>query len=93
MGEMKTFNGSCHCQAVKFEIDTDIPELTTCNCSICFRNNALMIKVHESSMHICLVVIHWLNTNFIQILLNIIFVKIAVFIRIIENELRLTFMV
>ena len=52
MREMKTFNGSYHCQAVTFEIDTDFPELTTCDCSICLRKNALMVKVHESSMRI-----------------------------------------
>lgn len=49
---MKTFRGSCHCQAVKFEIDTDLEELTTCDCSICSRKNALMVKVHESAMRI-----------------------------------------
>ena len=40
--------GSCHCQAVRFRIQTDFPELTTCDCSICRRRNALMVKVHES---------------------------------------------
>ncbi len=43
-----TYRGSCHCGAVAFEIDTDFPELTTCDCSICRRRNALMVKVHES---------------------------------------------
>lgn len=42
------FRGSCHCQAVRFEIETDFPELTTCDCSICIRKNAVMVKVHES---------------------------------------------
>lgn len=49
---MKTFKGSCHCQAFKFEIDTDLEELTTCDCSICRRKNALMVRVHESSMRL-----------------------------------------
>jgi hypothetical protein len=52
MDKVKTFKGSCHCKVVKFEIDTDAPELTTCDCSICYRKNALMVKVHESSMRI-----------------------------------------
>lgn len=52
MNEVITFKGSCHCQAVKFEIDTDLPELTRCDCSICVRKNALMVKVHESAMRI-----------------------------------------
>lgn len=50
--DLKTFKGSCHCQAVIFEIDSDFPELTTCDCSICRRKNALMVKVHESAMRI-----------------------------------------
>ena len=41
--------GSCHCGAVRFAIETDFPELTTCDCSICRRKNALMVKVHESA--------------------------------------------
>ena len=48
MRNIETFRGRCHCGAVKFEIDTDFPELTTCDCTICKRKNALMVKVHES---------------------------------------------
>jgi hypothetical protein len=42
------FTGTCHCGAVRFEIESDFAELTTCDCSICRRKNALMVKVHES---------------------------------------------
>ena len=49
---MQTYAGSCHCGAVRFEIDTDFPELTTCDCSICLRRNALMVKVHESAFRL-----------------------------------------
>jgi hypothetical protein len=45
---MQTYRGSCHCGAVTFEILSDFPELTSCDCSICRRKNALMVKVHES---------------------------------------------
>ncbi|MCV2402479.1 GFA family protein [Marinomonas sp. C2222] len=44
----KEYFGSCHCGEVQFKIITDFPELTTCDCSICIRKNALMVKVHES---------------------------------------------
>jgi len=47
-----TYRGSCHCGRVRFEIDSDFPELTTCDCSICRRRNALMVKVHESSFRL-----------------------------------------
>src|SRR2546421_10415786 len=45
---MQKYTGSCHCGSVRFEITTDFPELTMCDCSICKRKNALMVKVHES---------------------------------------------
>ncbi|TRD12745.1 GFA family protein [Erythrobacter insulae] len=44
--------GSCHCGAVQFAIQTDFPELTTCDCSMCSRKNALMVKVHESDFEL-----------------------------------------
>ena len=46
---LQRLHGACHCGAVRFEIETDFPELTTCDCSICRRKNALMVKVHESA--------------------------------------------
>ena len=49
---VRTYTGSCHCGAVRFEIDTDFPELTTCDCSMCRRRNALMVRVHESRLRL-----------------------------------------
>lgn len=49
---MKSYFGSCHCQAVRFRIETDFPEFTTCDCSICRRRNAVMVKVHETSFEL-----------------------------------------
>jgi hypothetical protein len=43
----QTYRGACHCGSVRFEIESDFPELTPCDCSICQRKNALMVKVHE----------------------------------------------
>src|SRR5439155_12039373 len=49
---MQKYLGTCHCGAVKFEIVTDFAELTTCDCSICRRKNALMVKVHETAFQL-----------------------------------------
>lgn len=45
----RTVEGRCHCGAVRFRIVSDFSELTTCDCSICRRRNARMVKVHESA--------------------------------------------
>jgi hypothetical protein len=45
---MPLYRGSCHCGAVQFEIDTEITELTMCDCSLCSKKNALMCTAHES---------------------------------------------
>jgi hypothetical protein len=45
---LQRWQGACHCGAVRFAVQTDFPELTTCDCSICMKKNALMVKVHES---------------------------------------------
>lgn len=50
--DMTCYRGSCHCGAVTFRIDADVRELTTCDCSLCRRKNAVMTKVHESELRI-----------------------------------------
>jgi hypothetical protein len=42
---MKTYQGSCHCGQVRFEIETDLTKATECNCSICTRKGALHHRV------------------------------------------------
>ena len=42
---MKTYQGGCHCGAVRFEIDTELTRATECNCSICTRKGALHHRV------------------------------------------------
>lgn len=43
-------SGSCHCGAVRFQVSAEITELTTCDCSLCVKKNAVMAKVHESAL-------------------------------------------
>lgn len=40
-----TYQGSCHCDAVKFEVDADIDHVSICDCSICKRRGALSFRV------------------------------------------------
>jgi hypothetical protein len=52
---------------VRFAITARIEELTTCDCSLCAKKNALMTKVHESQLTIvqgseCLTCYEW-NTR------------------------------
>jgi hypothetical protein len=42
--------GSCHCGAVRFRVDAPIAELTTCDCSLCVKRNAVMAKVPEKGL-------------------------------------------
>ena len=42
--------GSCHCGALQFRIAAPITELTTCDCSLCVKRNALMAKVPEMAL-------------------------------------------
>jgi hypothetical protein len=42
--------GSCHCGAVRFRVDSAITELTTCDCSLCVKRNAVMAKIPEHAL-------------------------------------------
>ena len=43
--QTQTYRGACHCGAVRFQIETDFAELTMCDCSLCKKKNALMVRV------------------------------------------------
>ncbi len=46
------YKGSCHCSAVKFEVETDLKTIKQCNCSICVRKFAKMNLVHRNDFKI-----------------------------------------
>lgn len=42
---MMTYAGSCHCGAVRFEIDANIDHVRVCDCSVCSKRGALIYRV------------------------------------------------
>lgn len=47
MAETTTYQGSCHCKNVRFEVQTDLSSVISCNCSICSRAGYLLTFVAE----------------------------------------------
>lgn len=49
MGETKTYQGSCHCGNVRYQVELDLSQpLITCNCSMCQRMGSMLAFVPES---------------------------------------------
>src|SRR5215510_12588783 len=42
---MRRYTGSCHCNAVQFEIESELTSALQCDCSLCKRKNAIMHRV------------------------------------------------
>jgi hypothetical protein len=49
---MPGWDGSCHCGAVRFRIEGEVPEVITCDCSLCRMRGARMAQVHESAVRV-----------------------------------------
>ena len=43
------YKGSCHCNAIEFQINTNLEKIVQCNCSICIRRNAKMILITKDN--------------------------------------------
>lgn len=43
--ESRTYRGSCHCGSVKYEVETELGTVLSCNCSICSRAGYLLAFV------------------------------------------------
>src|SRR5512147_1285645 len=49
---MPRYLGSCHCGAVRFEVETVIDRVTQCNCSICRKKGILHHRVSPESFRL-----------------------------------------
>jgi hypothetical protein len=49
---MKKYSGSCHCGAVKFDVEADIQSVLECNCSICGRTGSRLTFVAASQFRL-----------------------------------------
>jgi hypothetical protein len=45
---MQKYQGGCHCQAVRYEVEIDVTQSITCNCSICIKRGSILSFVAES---------------------------------------------
>ena len=46
MEELKTYQGSCHCSKVRFEVEMDLTgQFVACNCSMCGRSGTILTFV------------------------------------------------
>lgn len=49
---MQSYRGSCHCGAVRFEVDTDLAKVLDCNCSHCAQKGFLLTFVPTSQFRL-----------------------------------------
>jgi hypothetical protein len=49
---MPLYAGACHCGEIRFEVEAEPVEMTTCDCSLCAKRNAVMIKVPQGALRL-----------------------------------------
>jgi hypothetical protein len=49
---MTTYQGGCHCGAVRYEVELELGRVLSCNCSICSRTGALLAFVPEGAFKV-----------------------------------------
>jgi hypothetical protein len=64
---LQTYQGSCHCRRVTFEVQANLDYVVDCNCSLCRRRGALWHGASASSLRILTgeadLVLYQFNTN------------------------------
>ena len=49
---MKTYNGSCSCSKVTFEVETILKRISKCNCSICTKKGIIHHVVNQNQFNL-----------------------------------------
>ncbi len=49
---MQTYHGSCHCGAVRYEVEADLSKVMECNCSHCSRKGFILTFVPAEQFHL-----------------------------------------
>ena len=49
---MKTYNGSCSCSKVTFEVETELKRISKCNCSICTKKGIIHHVVDQNQFNL-----------------------------------------
>ena len=47
---MARYPGSCHCGAVRFTVEADPVEVAQCDCSLCVKKNARMVRIPAAAL-------------------------------------------
>lgn len=49
---MSTYQGSCHCGFVRFEVEAEITHVRVCDCTICHKRGALLFRVPNEALRL-----------------------------------------
>jgi hypothetical protein len=52
MAEMRKHAGGCHCGAVRYEVETDLGKVVSCNCSLCQKRGSVLAFVPLSQFNL-----------------------------------------
>jgi hypothetical protein len=47
-----TYNGSCHCGKIRFEVEMDLDHVRVCDCTLCRKRGALNHRVEDAALRI-----------------------------------------